>query len=54
MWLHTLETPAQIKADNAPTYVSNKMKQFFGYYNVKHISGTLNPKGQAVIEPIVP
>jgi hypothetical protein len=27
---------AQIKSDNAPTYVSNKMKQLFAYYNIKH------------------
>ncbi|KAL6045669.1 hypothetical protein STEG23_015755 [Scotinomys teguina] len=43
--------PAQIKTDNAPAYVSGKMKQFFAYYNIKHITGIPhNPKGQAVIE----
>ncbi|KAL6033549.1 hypothetical protein STEG23_027423, partial [Scotinomys teguina] len=31
--------PAQIKTDNAPAYVSGKMKQFFAYYNIKHITG---------------
>ncbi|KAL6078044.1 hypothetical protein STEG23_004480 [Scotinomys teguina] len=31
--------PAQIKIDNAPAYVSGKMKQFFAYYNIKHITG---------------
>jgi hypothetical protein len=30
--------PAQIKTDNAPTYVPNKMKQFFVYYNIKHVT----------------
>ncbi|KAL6058748.1 hypothetical protein STEG23_008602, partial [Scotinomys teguina] len=30
--------PAQIKTDNAPAYVSGKMKQFFAYYNIKHIT----------------
>ena len=44
--------PAQIKTDNAPAYVSKKMKQvFFAYYNIKHITGIpYNPTGQAVIE----
>ncbi|KAL6046653.1 hypothetical protein STEG23_017559 [Scotinomys teguina] len=32
--------PAQIKTDNAPAYVSGKMKQFFAYYNIKHITGS--------------
>ena len=40
-----------ITIDNAPTYVSNKMKQFFAYYNIKHATGiSHNPTGQAVIE----
>ncbi|KAL6037706.1 hypothetical protein STEG23_029167, partial [Scotinomys teguina] len=43
--------PAQIKTDNAPAYVSGKMKQFFAYYNIKHITGIPhNPTGQAIIE----
>ncbi|KAL6091374.1 hypothetical protein STEG23_027112 [Scotinomys teguina] len=33
--------PAQIKTDNAPAYVSGKMKQFFAYYNIKHITDGL-------------
>ncbi|KAL6030026.1 hypothetical protein STEG23_006794, partial [Scotinomys teguina] len=43
--MHLLEVmaimgiPAQIKTDNAPAYVSGKMKQFFAYYNIKHITG---------------
>ena len=43
--------PAQIKTDNAPTYVSIKLKQFFEYYNIKHINCIPdNPTGQAVVE----
>ncbi|KAL6087838.1 hypothetical protein STEG23_011789 [Scotinomys teguina] len=44
--MHLLEVmaimgiPAQIKTDNAPAYVSGKMKQFFAYYNIKHITGS--------------
>ena len=39
--------PAQIKTDNAPTYLSNKIKQFFTYYNIKHITGIPhNPTGR--------
>ena len=30
-------TPVQIKTDNAPAYVSSKMK-LFTYYNIKHIT----------------
>ena len=41
----------QIKIDNCPAYVSKKMKQYFAYYNIKHIAGIPhNPTGQAVIE----
>ena len=31
--------PTQIKTDNGPEYVSRKMKQFFAYYNIKHVAG---------------
>ena len=55
--MHLLEVmaimgiPAQIKTDNGPGYVSNKMKQFFAYYNIKHITGIpYNPTGQVVIK----
>ena len=48
-----LEMPVMIKADDTPTYVSNKMKQFFAYYNIKHATGiSHNPTGQAVIERV--
>ena len=40
---HLLEVimgiPVQIKTDNAPAYVSSKMKHIFAYYNIKHITG---------------
>ena len=43
--------PAQIKTDNACTYVSNKMKQFFAYYRINYITDILqNPTGQAIVE----
>ena len=43
--------PVQIKTDSAPAYVSNKMKQFFTYYNIKHATCIPHsPTGQAVIE----
>lgn len=42
---------AQIKTGNAPAYLSREMKQFFSYYNIKHITGIPhNPTGQAIIE----
>ena len=42
--------PAQIKTDNGPVYVSKKIKQFFVYNNIKHITGIPNnPTHQAVI-----
>ena len=38
--------PVQIKTDNALTYVSKKMKQFFADYNIKYIIGIAhNPIG---------
>ena len=43
--------PAQIKTDNGSAYVYKKIKCFFAYYNIKHITGIPNnPTGQAVIE----
>lgn len=54
---HLLETmaamgiPTQIKTDNAPAYVSSKMKVFFVHYNIKHITGIpYNPTGQTVVK----
>ena len=44
--------PTQIKTDNAFTYISNKMKQFFAYYNRKHVTdiphNPNSPTGQAI------
>jgi hypothetical protein len=43
--------PAQIRNDNAFTYASNKLNQFFIYHNIKHITGiSHNPIGQEVIK----
>lgn len=43
--------PLQIKTDNAPAYVSCKMKWVFAYYNIKYIIAMpYNPTGEAVIE----
>ena len=42
--------PTQIKMDNGPAYISNKMKQFFEYYNIKNVKGIPhNPTGQAIV-----
>ena len=30
--------PLQIKTYNGPVYISNKMKQCFTYYNIKHVT----------------
>lgn len=31
-------TPAQINTDNAFSHVFSEMKQFFAYYNIKHVT----------------
>ena len=44
-------TPAQINTDNALSHVFSEMKQFFEYYNIKHITDiSHNPTRQAVVE----
>lgn len=44
-----IKIPLQVKTDNAFTHVSSAMKQFFIYYSIKHIVGTIyNPTGQAI------
>ena len=55
--MHLLEVmtilgiPIQIKTGNGPAYISNKMKQFFEYYNIKHDIGiSHSPAGQAIVE----
>lgn len=30
---------AQVETDNAPEYITNKMKQFFAQCNIKHVTG---------------
>lgn len=46
-----MQIHAQIKTDNVLLYISNKMKPFFVYYNIKHVTGILhNHTGQAVIK----
>lgn len=42
--------PTQIKTDNVPAYVSNKMQQFFTYYKNNVTGIPHNPTGQIVIE----
>ena len=43
--------PAQIKIDNGLAYVSKKIKSFFAYYNIKHITDLpSNSTGQPDIE----
>lgn len=43
-----IRIPAQIKTDNVPEHISNKMIQCFTYNNIKHVTDL--PQGQAVIE----
>jgi hypothetical protein len=46
-----LGIPLQIKMDDGLTYVSNKIKQFFTYYNIKHITDiSHNPTEQTIVE----
>lgn len=42
--------PVQINGDNAPAYISSKMKHFFfAYWNIKHIIDILHIfTGQAI------
>jgi hypothetical protein len=42
--------PVKIKSDNASACASNKIKQFFAYFLIKHLTDIWhNPTGQAVI-----
>lgn len=50
-----MRIPSQIKTDHISAYVSNKLKQFFAYYNIKYITTVLhNPAGQGVVESCNP
>lgn len=43
-----------IKMDNAPSYVSSKMKQPFAYYNINHSTYILhNPTRQLIIKILI-
>ena len=43
--------PAHITTDSVLVHVSNKMRQFFAYYNIKHVTGIPhNLTGHTVIE----
>jgi hypothetical protein len=45
-----MKIPIQIKMDNGPTNISNNIKQFFTYYNIKHVTDiSHNPTGQAIV-----
>jgi hypothetical protein len=47
----TMGIPTQIKMDKVLVYISNKMKPFFEYCNIKHAAGTPNsPTGQVIVE----
>jgi hypothetical protein len=55
--MHLLEVvairgiPVQIKTENVPAYVCNRTKQFFTYFNIKHIIGIpQNSAGQKIVE----
>ena len=46
-----MRIPTQIKTNNASSFVPHKIKQFFIYYNIKHVTGILhNSTGRALIE----
>ena len=42
--------PIQIKTDNGPAYISNKMKQFLNIIKHIHTGISHNPTGQAIVE----
>ncbi|KFP74570.1 hypothetical protein N311_03184, partial [Apaloderma vittatum] len=43
--------PQQIKTDNGPAYVSQKVKQFLKFWKITHVTGIPHsPTGQAIIE----
>jgi len=46
-----LGVPEEIKTDNGPTYVSQKLRSFLLTWGVKHTTGTAHsPTGQGLIE----
>jgi hypothetical protein len=46
-----IEVPTQIKLGNDLVYICNKLKHFFEYYNIKHVTGiSHNLTGQVTVE----
>lgn len=47
----TLGIPQEIKTNNGPAYISQRMQQFFNLWGIKHITGIPHsPTGQSIIE----
>ncbi|KAF4805407.1 endogenous retrovirus group K member 18 Pol protein-like protein [Turdus rufiventris] len=43
--------PHEIKTDNGPAYISQRLKAFLNFWNVTHVTGNPNvPTGQAIVE----
>lgn len=46
-----LEKPWQIEADDTPACVSNKIKHFFRYFDIKHVTDiSYNHTSQAIVK----
>ncbi|NXB48944.1 POK19 protein, partial [Leucopsar rothschildi] len=49
----TLGVPKEIKTDNRPAYTSQKLRDFFNQWGVKHITSVPhNPTGQSIVKRI--
>ncbi|NWV24477.1 POK19 protein, partial [Origma solitaria] len=47
----TLGVPAEIKTDNGPVYISNRLQEFFSLWGIKHTTGIPHsPTGQSIVE----
>ncbi|KFO60353.1 hypothetical protein N302_15399, partial [Corvus brachyrhynchos] len=47
----TLGVPKEVKTDNGPTYVSNKLQDFFSQWGIQHTTGIPHsPTGQSIVE----
>ena len=47
----TLGLPHQIKTDNGPCFISQRLQKFFQQWHIRHNPGIPhNPQGQAIIE----
>ncbi|NWY42521.1 POK18 protein, partial [Sylvia atricapilla] len=41
----------QIKTDNGPSYIGQRVQRFLGQWRIKHLTGIPhNPRGQAIVE----